>query len=241
LQSAQKRLEELSEKETISPDELFEKAGLIAERQGNEAALPLVRQLLEMQPEHAEANYIFGGMLLEKDDESGFEYLDKAMRLDPRWKLAASEIAFNYLRLKGRHEEAKPFIETIESQQEIVQKAEKERSAIHQTDSFEPHQLAAETLELMTKKISYHDEISSAYLVCKTVQFFPEIPLHVLFLTLKSNLPKGSGAVSAQDVVDTIGKQAGELGIQYIYAFGKNEEQYKNKIATIEKSKIYGE
>jgi Zn-dependent protease with chaperone function len=241
LQNAQKRIEELSFKETLSAEELFEKAGLIAERQGNAAALPLVRQLLEMQPEHAEANYILGGMLLEKDDESGFEYLNKAMHLDQRWKLAASEIAFNFLRLKGRHKEAKPYIEIIENQQEIVQKAENERSAIRQTDNFEPHQLNVETLELLTKKISYHDEIESAYLVCKTVQFFPEIPLYVLFLTLRSDLPTGVGAVSAQDVIDTIGNQAGELGIQYIYAFGKNEELYRRKIAAIEKSKIFGQ
>jgi Zn-dependent protease with chaperone function len=241
LQNAQKRLEELGEKETLSADELFEKAGLVAERQGNAAALPLVRQLLEIQPEHAEANYIFGGILLENDDESGFEYLDKAMRLDQRWKLAASEIAFDYLRRKGRHEEAKQYIETIENQQEIVQKAEKERSAVYPTDNFEPHRLADETLELITKKISYHEEIASAYLASKKVQYFPETPLHILFLTFKNNLPKGSGAVSAQDVVDTIGNQAGELGIQYIYAFGKNDEQYKNKIAAIEKSKIFGD
>ena len=241
MQNAQKRLEELSLKETLSAEELFERAGLIAESQGNAAALPLVRQLLDMQPEHAEANYILGGMLLEKDDESGFDYLNKAMRLDPRWKPAASEIAFNYLRLKGRHEEAKPYIEIIENQQEIVQKAEAERSAVRQTDNFEPHQLNVETLELLTKKISYHDEIESAYLACKTVQFFPEIPLHVLFLTLRSDLPTGVGAVSAQDVIDTIGNQAGELGIQYVYAFGKNEELYKRRIAAIEKSKIFGE
>jgi Zn-dependent protease with chaperone function len=241
LQNVQKRLEELSEKEELSAEELFEKAGLVAERQGNAAALPLVRRLLEIQPEHAEANYILGGILLENDDESGFEYLNKAMHLDTRWKLPASEVAFNYLRIRGRHEEAKSDIETIENQQEVVQKAQKERSTIHPTDNFEPHRLSDELLESITKKISYHDEIASAHIVCKTVQYFPEIPLHVLFLTLKNNLPKGVGAVSAQDVVDTIGKQAGELGIEYIYAFGKNDEQYKNKIAAIEKSKIFGE
>ena len=241
LQNTQKRLEELNEKETLTAEELFEKARLTAERQGNAAALPFVRQLVEMHPEHAEANYILGGMLIEIDDENGFEYLDKAMRLDARWKLAASEIAFEYLRRKGRYEEAKPYVEIIENQQENVQKAEVERSVIHSTDHFEPHQLPDETLGLITKKISYHDEIESAYLVCKTVQFFPEIPLYVLFLTLKSNLPKGVGAVRTQDLVDTIADQAGEFGIRYIYAFGKNEEQYRKKIAAVEKSKIFGE
>lgn len=241
LQNAQKRLEELTEKETLSAEELFEKAGLVAERQGNAAAFPIVRQVLEIQPEHAEANYILGGMLLEKDDESGFEYLNKAMRLDPRWKLAASEVAFNYLRLKGRHEEAKPYIENIEGQQEIIQKAENERRSVNPTDNFEPHQLSVEALEAIVKKISYHEEVETAYLVCKTVRYFPEVPLHVLFLTLKKNLPKGSGAVSAQDVINTIGKQASEFGIQYIYSFGNKDEQYASKIAAIEKSKIFGE
>jgi tetratricopeptide (TPR) repeat protein len=112
LQKAQLRLEELSKKATLSADELFEKANLIGEKEGNAAALPIIRQLLEIQPEHAEANYILGGILLEQEDESGLKFLNKAIRLDQRLQLAASEIAFNYLRLKGRHEEAKPYIET---------------------------------------------------------------------------------------------------------------------------------
>lgn len=241
LQNSQKRLEELAGKEKLSADELFEKAGLIAEMQGNDEAQPVINQLLEIQPEHPEANYILGGILLQKDDESGFEYLRKAMQLDPRLKLAASEVAFDYLRLKGRHEEAKPFIETIENEQEIIRKAENERRAIYPTDNFEAHTLPDETLEAVIKKISYHEEIESAHLVSKVLQYYPEIPLHVLFLTIKSKLPKGSGAVTAQDVLSTIGSQVGEFGIQFIYAFGKGDKQYKQKIEGVENSKIFGE
>lgn len=240
LQNSQKRLDELSRKERLTPEELFEKAGLVAEKSGRNAeALPIILELLEIQPEHAEANYVLGGILLEQNDESGLEYLNKAMRLDTRFKMAASETAFNYLRLKGRHDEAKHYIETIENEQEIMQKAEAERKYLSATDSFEPHQLPDEAVQALTKKLSYHEEIEAAYLVCKTVRYYPEIPLHVLFLTMKADVPTVSG-VTAQDVVDTISSQMGEFGIQYVYAFANREVQYEKKIQAVENSKIYG-
>jgi delta-aminolevulinic acid dehydratase/porphobilinogen synthase len=55
------------------------------------------------------------------------------------------------------------------------------------------------------------------------------------------SMPKSSGAVSVQDVVDTLINQMDEFGISYIYAFGNNEKQYRDKIAAVEKAKIFGE
>ncbi|HEY0048396.1 MAG TPA: M48 family metalloprotease [Pyrinomonadaceae bacterium] len=240
LQNSQKRLDELSQKETLTPEELFEKALLLVENTTMRVdAIAVFRELLEIQPEHAEANYILGGILLEQSDESGLEYLNQAMRLDSRFKFAASETAFNYLRLKGRHDEAKHYVENIENEREIMQKAENERNSVLATDSFEPHKLTDEVLEKVTKKLSYHEEIEAAYLVCKTVQYYPEIPFHVLFLKMNAHILKSSG-VSAQDVVDTIGNQLGEFGILCIYTFGSREAQYESKIQAVEKARIYG-
>jgi hypothetical protein len=69
------------------------------------------------------------------------------------------------------------------------------------------------------------------------VEYYPEIPLHILYLTMK----KVSGGVSAQDVVDTIGNQIGEFGVYCIYTFGSKEAQYEKKIGAVEKAKIYGD
>lgn len=236
LQNAQKRLAELEAKETLTVEETFEMAGLVAERRGNAEAVPIVRRVLEMQPEHAEASYVLGAMLLQTDDESGLQHLNRAMHLDRRWQFAASEVAFNYLRLKGRHDEAKPYVELMENQQEIVRQAEIERSVVNPTDDFEPHKFTDEILEKVVKKISYNEEIEAAFLVAKTLRHFPEIPLHVLYLTMKKKMPKG---ISAQDVVNALGKQLNEFGIQYLYTFGNKDAQYENKIAAIEKSKVY--
>lgn len=245
IQNSQKRLDELSVKETpLTPEELLEKAGLIAEKSGNNVeAIPVIQELLEIQPENPDANYILGGILLEQNDENGLEYLNKAMRLDSRLKLAASELAFNYLRLKGRHDEAKRYVENIENEQETLRKAEEERRYVLASDDFEPHKLTNEALEPLRKKLSYHEEIAAAYLVCKTVRYYPESPLHVLFLAMKGkSLLKsisGGGGVSTEDVVNTIGNQIGEFGIQHIYTFSSKDVQYENMIKAIEKSKIY--
>lgn len=235
LQKSGERLEELSGKEDLTSAELFEKANLIGERQGNEAALPLILRLLEIEPEHADANYILGGILLEKNDESGFPYLNKAMHLDKRLKVAASEIAFNYLRLKGRHEEAKPYVEIIETEREIMEKAERERSNVNPTDTFESHKLSAETLNSVIEKISNNDNIETAYLAAKKVQFYPDFPLHILFLYIKQ-----TGTINVQSIVERVSDRVAEFGIQYVYAFGNNDNQFRSRIAAIENSKILG-
>jgi hypothetical protein len=51
------------------------------EFQGNDAAIPLLWDVLNIQPDRADANYTLGQILLQKDDTKGIACIEKARAL----------------------------------------------------------------------------------------------------------------------------------------------------------------
>lgn len=243
LQNSQSRLLELENKaqnEPLSVEELFEKAGLIAESRGNLQALPVLRQIVAQVPEHAEANYLIGGILLETDDETGLAHLEKAAGLDEKLKLAANEVAFQYLRRKGRHDEAKIHAENIEKLYEVVQYAENERRSVAPTDDFEAHDLSAETIETIRKKLNYFEEIEAIYVARKKVQYFADVPFNVLFLDLKKKgwLQKGD-QLGSQDLLNIAFERTADLNINFLVVLEKDYAGLKKRLESVENAKIF--
>lgn len=243
IQNSQTRLAELEDKslnEALSVEELFEQAGLIAENKGSAEALPVLQEIIARHPEHAEANYALGGVLLENDDENGLRHLEKAAGLDEKLRLAANEIAFQYLRRKGRHDEAKIHADNIEKQYEIVRKAENERKSVAPTDHFEAHNLPVEMTDTIRKKLTYFEEIEAIYVARKKVSYFSDIPFNVLFLDLKKKgWLKGSDNLSSQDLLNIAAERAGELDIHFFVVLEKDFAVLKNQLERIENAKIF--
>ena len=183
----QKRLDDLNAKgeDALSPEELLEFAGIIAEKEGSDAALPIVERIVERHPSHAESVYTLGALLLPTDSIRGLSLLDRAMELDPARRMAASDAAFNFLRSRGRFDEAMLYADSLEKESELIEKGRQERSHLNANDKFEPHTLSEETVAEIVKKLDYFEEIRTLYLVRKVVQYRPDIPFHVLFIDLR--------------------------------------------------------
>lgn len=174
FQKSQQRIAELDSKasdDELTAEELIEKASLIAEEKGNSEALPLLRDLVQRFPENAEANYVLGGVMLATDDEAGLAHVEKAMKLDVKWRLAASDVAFQFLRSKGRLDEAREYAKNVEEEEEVLQRAQVERSTVTAADGFEIHSLDKETVEKIKSKLNYYEEIIGLYLVRKIVKY----------------------------------------------------------------------
>ncbi|GET40890.1 M48 family metallopeptidase [Microseira wollei] len=76
-------LPEKAQKQPLTNEEAWNRACWTAEFKGQEVALPLFKEILETQPSHAAANYAFGQILLQKDDEIGIVCIEKAMKSQP--------------------------------------------------------------------------------------------------------------------------------------------------------------
>jgi Zn-dependent protease with chaperone function len=243
LIEAQKRIDELNEKagkETLSADELYEQAVLIAERYGEKESLKALLELLKLHPDNAKANFAVGTILLNDEDESGIGYIEDAIELDRTLKIAGCETLYYYLRSQGRDEEAKKYVLAIEAEDEIVELANRERAGILPTDIFDRHDFAADKIARICQKMRYYDEIQAMYLVRKVVQHYSEVPLYVLFVETKKKGWFGGGqTLSSEDLLNILIERLGEFGIHYFVILEKDFETVKPRLEQIENARIY--
>lgn len=237
------RLAELEEKSSageLTADEMYEKAAIIADRDGNVAAIPVLKEILVLFPAHVDANFALGNLLLNADDETGFSFLNKAEELDPHYRLGVNEAAFNYLRRKGRYEEAKPYAAIVEEQYEAVQKAETDRNSIYPTDEFEASGKSPEELERIWKKLEFFKEIRALYLVKKVLKMYPEPPVFVLFLDLNDPRHGGEDVMLDADEMQKIAyDRLYDTDLSFIIGMVRAFDDIREKLDEIEGALIY--
>ena len=111
---SQHSLRELEEKAKSGPlplKEAWDRAYWTEEFHSREAALPLYREVLSLQPEHADALFSVGRILLSRDDRDGIIAVRKAMQLDGEYTLAGCQLVCGFLLQNGEEERAKEFFE----------------------------------------------------------------------------------------------------------------------------------
>lgn len=186
FKESQKRIEQLSScTDDLSRDEILELAQRQAEKDGLEASMPFIMKAAERFPDDPLVLYNMGGVRLSLDDESGLRDLERAVELDKTFKLAASDLAFSYLRGKGRLDEARRYAVAVDEQNELMEKAKRERLDVLAGDVFEKHDLQEDFLRSIPAILTGFEEIEALYLVHKTVRYMPEYPFRVLFIDVR--------------------------------------------------------
>ncbi len=198
----QQKLDDLEQKVvdgSISLEEAWERTALTAELCGEDEALPMVKEFLQAKPDHDEANFIYGRMLLERNDAAGLPYLKKAMDAAPEAVGPGCEIIYWYLRGQGRLREAAPYRERGRTHERSWEAAQKERASISPDDKFLYHGLTAEQLAALKLELSRQPQIQRAYLVRKQVKHFPKKPLYLLgIVPTAANIPNLAQTIGSQ-------------------------------------------
>jgi Zn-dependent protease with chaperone function len=185
-QKARAELRRLEEQESLSPEDALKRAQLTEAFSGPDAALTRYRELVDTESD-APARYAIGRLLLEQDDEEGLRWLEAAIERDPEAVLPACEIAYRFLRERGREDEAARYRERAERQVEVLNEAAEERSGVSVDDELEPPDLPEEELERIRRKVAWHEDVVQAYLVRKRAAHLDDThPFYVLAL-----VPKG--------------------------------------------------
>ena len=179
-------LEEKAAGETLSPEEAWERVSLTAKVHGIEHAEPLLAEIIETQPENAEANYALGQLLLKRNDGRGVAYVQKAVAMAPDATASGNELLYWFTRRQGRAQEAAQYRDRAKQAQQIERSARAEREEVGPKDKLLYHALDSERLSRLRAQIAGFEKVSKAYLVRKQVQFHPDKPLYVLGI-----VPKG--------------------------------------------------
>jgi hypothetical protein len=181
-QSALTRLKELEfakRARALSIEEEWERARLTITTQDLTAALPLIRNILESDPDHAEANLALGAALLEQKDDAGVVLLEKAMSLNEITTGEACSLLYAFHLERAEATAANEYYERAARFYEKMERISTQASAFSPNDRFEPHGLSEPAVEILRTELSGVRGLGRTYLVRKILDETTE-PMYVI-------------------------------------------------------------
>jgi tetratricopeptide (TPR) repeat protein len=173
-------LEDRGKQSALTEEDEWELARLTADMEGDEAAIPLLRCLLEKSDRHVSANFELGRILLARSDEAGLHHLGLAMQDDPQCTIAASFYAEQFCREQGRIEDADRYRNRAIELAELRDEADRERANVSPNDIFREHGVDSEVVLQLREHLRRYPNLKEAFLVRKEVRTFPDEHAFVL-------------------------------------------------------------
>jgi hypothetical protein len=149
-------------------------------KEGAIAAIPLLREVLALMPDHDEANYRLGEALLFEGNETGIKHIEKALEKQVHGIPSGCDLIIEFLAARGRDAEADKYRDRAGNYWDEVKLGQNERQNISKRDKFEPHGLSGEALDELREQFANFPLLSSALLVRKVCKHFPQDPCFVL-------------------------------------------------------------
>lgn len=241
LQKTQEELQALEQKsqiQTLTEQEVWERAYYTLELRGDEAALPLLQYLLKNYPDHAEANYTIGQILLQKAENSGIAYIEKAIVKRMDWVIDGCDLVYSFLRQQGQTEEAERYRDRADQHYQLLLKGQQERSRVFDCDTFKPHTLEESEVNELKQQLADYPQVKEAYLVEKVVTYFPEKRFIVLGIVRKRGWIESE--VADQKLIDLLATNVQFPTQAYIISFsGSGTGKLKKKICQIDRSLLF--
>ncbi|MFB3881736.1 MAG: M48 family metalloprotease [Armatimonadota bacterium] len=169
-----------AELEPLTREEAWEQVRLTHEFVSPQASRPLVKAALEQWPDFAPARLTYGQFLLDDGDETGIPLVDEAMARDRDLVLPGCEAVYEFLRRKGRDEEAERYWDLAAERRQELELEERQKTTFTKRDRFLPHGAPQEVVASFRERCQADREVKEAYLVRKEIPSRPEAPIYVL-------------------------------------------------------------
>lgn len=179
--------------------QLWEKARLMFELDGPEAAEPLVRQFLAHQPNHPVANLMLGQMLLSRSDAAGTAYLDRVLERDNfDLVLPACDALAEFYQSTGQTAKLEEVHRQLSHFQTANDPSYRETENVSATDEFTNHDLSRDQVADLQRLLAADSALASAWLARKVLSHPAQRPLYVLCVRTETGLfGRSSGARDA--------------------------------------------
>lgn len=172
--------EEKAKDTELTVEERWKRAELMLNKEGSVVAMPLLREVLALMPDHADANYALGEALLCEGDETGIKHIEAALEKQVHGIPSGCDLIIEFLVARERDEEADKYRDRVGDYWDKVKLGQDERQNISKRDRFEPHGLTGEALDELREQLTKFPLLSSALLVRKVCKHFPEDQCFVL-------------------------------------------------------------
>ena len=231
-------LEQKSQIQTLTEQEVWARAYYTLELRGDEAAVPLLQDMLKIYPDHAEANYTLGQILLQKAEKAGIAYIEKAIVKRMDWVLDGCDLVYSFLRQQGQTEEAERYRDRADQHYQLLLKGQQERSRVLDSDTFKPHTLEGSEVMELKQQLADYPQVKEAYLVEKVVTYFPEKRFIVIGIVRKRGWIESE--VADQKLIDLLATNVQFPTQAYIISFSASGTgKLKKKICQIDRSLLF--
>ena len=234
-----KELEEKAQAQSLDVEEKWTRARWTAELEGNAAAIPLLREVLESAPEHVAANYLLGQILIAQNDAGGIDRLEAAMARDPDAVLPGCQAIYWYLRRQGQDERARQYESRLLGHQELLLRAREESTHASAKDQFAPHGLPPEQAAIITQQVARFPDLQRAYFVRKQTRYLPGKPAFVLGVVRRRKWIETSSATKDHQLVHQIATQVSFPGHTLVMILNRSNRKLRRKIEKVTGAAIY--
>lgn len=234
-----KSLNEQAEKHQLTLEEAEQRALLKLEFEGEDVAIPLFREILNREPHHISANYLLGQILLNQNDTSGIEHIEKAIAQDLNIVIKGYQIIYSFLKQQGNLDKAQYYEERANQHYNLILLAKQERSILEAKDEFKSHNLPELELQKLSQQLSRYTDITTAYLAQKVVEYFPEKPLYVLGVRRKVSFLEGDYESENAQMVKVMLENIELSHDVFIFVLDNNHAKIEKKFKQLSDAKIY--
>jgi Zn-dependent protease with chaperone function len=238
---SQKMLAELDEKArsgALPFDEAWARASLTAELKTPEEATPLLRDVLELRPSHAAANFLLGQVLLRQNDGAGVAHLERAASLDREILIPTCQVLFQHFTAQGQPEQAERYRVQAQKYFEKLEAAQPERATIHSPKELIPHEVAPAEIERLREQLTTFPRVKTAYLAQKKLNVLPEKPLYVLGVVPRVPWYQLNHDKANRKLVAEIAAQVSFPGETLIVPLAGDNKKFLKGFRTLEGSQI---
>ena len=227
------------EGQSLSLDQLWERAVLKIKLKQLEAAIPDLKAVLAEYPNHQDSNRLLGHILLERGERAGIQYLETAMKQNSNLFLDGAKLIYAFLQEQDGEEAAERYLAQAKQQYEIVNKARLERTGVSQNHALALPALPDAERQSMQQQLSQYQTIKAAYLVQKVVQYLPESPFYVLAIESESSMFDDMALSQDDKLMNKLANELRFSGELYLVLLDSEELALKIKLRQMEGALIY--
>lgn len=169
---------------TVEPEAAWRAVSAHLEIDRGQDARGRLAEFLASHPDHAVAHFRMGQVMIEDGEAAGLPHLERSMALDSDATPAACAVAVHFLRAQGRARDAEDYTRRAWEFSELARQAEDERRVLRRRDRLVPHDLPAETIASLRRRLSAEPWVAAAWLVRREVTLRPDKPAYVFGLRI---------------------------------------------------------
>lgn len=230
------RLQQLEARAAIEPlnlQDAAERADLVLQLRGPEAAVEPLRLVLAFDADHAAANYALGNILLDVHDEAGVLHIERAVTRDPSARAQGYQRIWAFYEGAGRTDKAAAYRRLAWEQSDLMDLAAGERNDVSAKDTLLPHELPESDLAPIREALAGFEDLAEAYFVRKAVTHMPEVPFYVLGVKFRLPWYRYQSQSKEQELIEELSQKVPLPGQWLIVALNEHTAKVRKKMRRV--------